>query len=100
MEEEKPKEVTKDEETVENEGDGEVAEDKEEGGSKVKGVSKKDPEVRRWELLHGSGLDAALVDLCTEHADELLRSRCGTDVLFEVSLLVATRLFARCSLRF
>lgn len=69
----------------------EVGEDDEteEGGEKLKqmGVSKKDPEVRRKELLIDSKLAQELVKVCKENADELLRSRFGSDVIFEVSFI-------------
>lgn len=58
-------------------------EDEEEGG--LVGASKKDPEVRRWELLHDSKLDAELTAVCTTNTGELLRSQFGTDVIYEVA---------------
>lgn len=50
------------------------------------GVSKKDPDVRRRELLGGGsgGLAAALAALCTQQAGQLIRSQHGSDVLVEV----------------
>jgi pumilio family protein 6 len=55
--------------------------------SKQLGESKKDPAVRRQELL-GSGPDslgAQLVSLCAEHAVQLLASPVGSEVLVEVA---------------
>uniref|UniRef100_A0A803MTT6 PUM-HD domain-containing protein n=1 Tax=Chenopodium quinoa TaxID=63459 RepID=A0A803MTT6_CHEQI len=45
---------------------------------------KKDPFVRRQELLVKSGLAESLVDVCIESAEELLKSNIGKDVLYEV----------------
>ena len=70
------------------------------------GVSKKDPEVRRRELLHDSQLDQALVKLCMESSEEILRSRFGTDMIFEVTLVFfsvfspLSALFAHCCVPF
>lgn len=47
--------------------------------------SKKDPSIRRQELLVGSGLAKNLIDMCTENAEELLRSNFGKEVLYEVA---------------
>lgn len=55
--------------------------------SKQLGESKKDPAVRRQELL-GSGPDslgAQLVSLCAEHAVQLLANSVGSEVLVEVA---------------
>ncbi|KAJ6980833.1 hypothetical protein D5086_018999 [Populus alba] len=46
---------------------------------------KKDPSIRRQELLVGSGLAEGLIDICIENAEELLRSNFGKEVLFEVA---------------
>ncbi|KAH0993000.1 hypothetical protein GBA52_004483 [Prunus armeniaca] len=46
---------------------------------------KKDPSIRRQELLVKSGLAERLVDICTENAGELLRSNFGKDVIYEVA---------------
>ncbi|XP_021730294.1 pumilio homolog 24-like [Chenopodium quinoa] len=46
---------------------------------------KKDPFVRRQELLVRSGLAESLVDVCIESAEELLKSNFGKDVLYEVA---------------
>lgn len=46
---------------------------------------KKDPLVRRRELLINSGLAESLIDVCGEMAGELLLSRFGKEVLYEVA---------------
>ncbi|EEF45594.1 Protein penguin, putative [Ricinus communis] len=46
---------------------------------------KKDPSIRRHELLVGSGLAENLIDVCIENAGELLRSNFGKEVLYEVA---------------
>ncbi|KAH9602061.1 hypothetical protein KSS87_012524 [Heliosperma pusillum] len=46
---------------------------------------KKDPFLRRQELLVTSGLAESLVDTCIESAEELLKSNFGKDVLYEVA---------------
>lgn len=46
---------------------------------------KKDPSIRRQELLVGSGLAKNLIDMCTENAEELLRSNFGKEVLYEAA---------------
>lgn len=46
---------------------------------------KKDPLVRRRELLVDSGLAEALIDTCIESAGDLLRSNFGKDILYEVA---------------
>ncbi|KAK1380300.1 pumilio-like [Heracleum sosnowskyi] len=46
---------------------------------------KKDPLVRRQELLINSGLAESLIDVCGEMAGELLVSRFGKEVLYEVA---------------
>ncbi|XP_050216559.1 pumilio homolog 24 [Mercurialis annua] len=46
---------------------------------------KKDPSIRRQELLVSSGLAENLIDICTENAGELLRSNFGKEVLYEVA---------------
>lgn len=46
---------------------------------------KKDPFVRRQELLLKSGLAESLVDTCIENVEELLKSNFGKDVLYEVA---------------
>ncbi|CAK9145615.1 unnamed protein product [Ilex paraguariensis] len=48
---------------------------------------KKDPFVRRQELLITSGLAKSLIDACGEKAGELLRSNFGKDVIYEVVIL-------------
>ncbi|XVE65574.1 hypothetical protein DITRI_Ditri08aG0010700 [Diplodiscus trichospermus] len=47
---------------------------------------KKDPSLRRRELLVSSGLAENLVDVCIENAGELLMSNFGKEVLFEVAV--------------
>lgn len=47
--------------------------------------SKKDPSLRRKELLIDSGLSEGLIDTCIESAGELLRSNFGREVIFEVA---------------
>ncbi|KNA14803.1 hypothetical protein SOVF_104200 [Spinacia oleracea] len=47
---------------------------------------KKDPLIRRQELLVKSGLAESLVDVCVESAEELLKSNFGKDVLYEVAV--------------
>ncbi|KAJ0035556.1 hypothetical protein Pint_24442 [Pistacia integerrima] len=46
---------------------------------------KKDPYLRRQELLVNSGLAESLIDICIENAGELLRSNFGREVLYEVA---------------
>ncbi|KAL2921227.1 Pumilio-like protein 24 [Bienertia sinuspersici] len=46
---------------------------------------KKDPFVRRQELLVKSGLAESLVDVCIENAEELLKSNFGREVVYEVA---------------
>ncbi|XP_068332792.1 pumilio homolog 24-like [Pyrus communis] len=46
---------------------------------------KKDPAVRRQELLVQSGLAEKLVDVCITSAGELLRSNFGKEVIYEVA---------------
>ncbi|GAV64175.1 hypothetical protein CFOL_v3_07693 [Cephalotus follicularis] len=48
--------------------------------------SKKDPFLRRQELLVDSGLGESLVDICIENAGELLRSNFGKEVIYEVAI--------------
>ncbi|KAL4308813.1 hypothetical protein GQ457_01G021600 [Hibiscus cannabinus] len=47
---------------------------------------KKDPSLRRRELLVESGLAENLVDVCIEDAGELLTSNFGREVIFEVAM--------------
>ncbi|XP_039000245.1 LOW QUALITY PROTEIN: pumilio homolog 24-like [Hibiscus syriacus] len=47
---------------------------------------KKDPSLRRRELLVKSGLAENLVDVCIEDAGELLTSNFGKEVIFEVAM--------------
>ncbi|KAI3978805.1 hypothetical protein MKX01_015980, partial [Papaver californicum] len=46
---------------------------------------KKDPSVRRIELLVNSGLAESLIDICIDNAGELLRSNFGKEVIYEVA---------------
>ncbi|XP_058076167.1 pumilio homolog 24 isoform X2 [Magnolia sinica] len=46
---------------------------------------KKDPSLRRFELLVNSGLAESLIDTCIESAGELLRSNFGKEVVYEVA---------------
>ncbi|KAF7813526.1 pumilio-like protein 24-like [Senna tora] len=46
---------------------------------------KKDPIVRRQELLIKSGLAESLIDICIENTGELIRSNFGKDVIYEVA---------------
>lgn len=46
---------------------------------------KKDPVLRRRELLINSGLAESLIDVCGEMAGELLVSRFGKEILYEVA---------------
>ncbi|XP_023734090.1 pumilio homolog 24 [Lactuca sativa] len=65
------------------EDEDEVEEDEEENVKTVTG-GKKDPLLRRRELLVDSGLAESLIDACCENAEDLLRSNHGKEVLFEV----------------
>ncbi|KAJ8623282.1 hypothetical protein MRB53_031811 [Persea americana] len=47
--------------------------------------SKKDPCLRRFELLMNSGLAESLIDTCIEFGGELLRSNFGREVIYEVA---------------
>ncbi|WJX96208.1 hypothetical protein P8452_77443 [Trifolium repens] len=46
---------------------------------------KKDPFVRRQELLINSGLAEGLLDVCIENVGELIRSNFGKEVIYEVT---------------
>ncbi|XP_076920659.1 pumilio homolog 24-like [Bidens hawaiensis] len=70
--------------TSEVEGDDLDMSDAEENAKSVAG-GKKDPTLRRKELLVDSGLAENLIDACSESAEELLRSNHGKEVLFEVA---------------
>lgn len=65
------------------EGEDLMSDDEEENVKNVTG-GKKDPLLRRRELLVDSGLAESLIDACCESAEELLRSNHGKEVLFEV----------------
>ncbi|KAL2611233.1 hypothetical protein R1flu_022925 [Riccia fluitans] len=90
----KPKEKKKSKKTKkavdagEKEAEGEDADDMDvdEGPKELRGVSKKDPAVRRQELLTGGGLGKKLVETCSEMAQELLVSNIGTEVIYEVAM--------------
>ncbi|PRW61613.1 pumilio-like protein 24 [Chlorella sorokiniana] len=69
------------------------SDDDEEGGAGGRatsgplGLSKKDPDVRRKELMGGgapASLAAALCALCAQQAGQLVRSQHGSDILVEV----------------
>nr|KJB34630.1 hypothetical protein B456_006G077200 [Gossypium raimondii] len=60
---------------------------------------KKDPSLRRRELLVNSGLAENLIDVCIENAEELLTSNFGKEVIFEV-LNFVLRLFNGVSILF
>lgn len=47
---------------------------------------KKDPLVRRQELLVNSGLAERLIDVCVENAEEFLQSKFGNEVMYEVAI--------------
>ncbi|KAG6593990.1 Pumilio-like 24, partial [Cucurbita argyrosperma subsp. sororia] len=55
-----------------------------EGSEAVEG-GKKDPLIRRHELLVDSGLAEKLVDVCVNNAGEILRSNFGREVMYEVA---------------
>ncbi|KAF8094183.1 hypothetical protein N665_0368s0020 [Sinapis alba] len=48
--------------------------------------SKKDPLLRRQELLVKSGLAERLIDVCVENAEEFLKSNFGKEVIYEVAV--------------
>nr|XP_043628259.1 pumilio homolog 24 [Erigeron canadensis] len=62
-------------------------EDMSDANENVKSIAggKKDPILRRRELLVDSGLAESLIDACSESVEELLRSNFGKEVLFEVA---------------
>ncbi|CAO2821570.1 unnamed protein product [Amaranthus hypochondriacus] len=91
---------SKEAEEDENHGEDKLAESKDDGEGDEKEVNeqmeaeedihlvkggKKDPFVRRQELLVKSGLAESLVDVCIESAEELLKSNFGREVLYEVA---------------
>ncbi|ESQ48257.1 hypothetical protein EUTSA_v10020259mg [Eutrema salsugineum] len=49
-------------------------------------ASKKDPLLRRQELLVNSGLAERLIDVCMENAEEFLKSNVGKEVMYEVAM--------------
>ncbi|KAK4283399.1 hypothetical protein QN277_000351 [Acacia crassicarpa] len=79
---------------VDEQSDKEAGEDMEDEANKDKTSGedshliesgKKDPIVRRQELLIESGLAESLIDICIENAGELIQSNFGKDVLYEVA---------------
>uniref|UniRef100_A0A1J3CRP8 Pumilio-like protein 24 n=1 Tax=Noccaea caerulescens TaxID=107243 RepID=A0A1J3CRP8_NOCCA len=48
--------------------------------------SKKDPLLRRQELLVKSGLAEILIDVCVENAEEFIKSNVGKEVMYEVAV--------------
>jgi hypothetical protein len=81
------------------EGKGEIDKDEEEEDEEgVVGVGKKDPLLRRFQLLVTSGLAKELADVCRVHAGELLHSQWGTDVIFEVIVYLLFQLPVTCLL--
>ncbi|KAJ7298340.1 hypothetical protein O6H91_10G098900 [Diphasiastrum complanatum] len=50
------------------------------------GFSKKDPLIRRTQLLVDSGLAKNLTEVCVKYAGELLRSPFGKDIIYEVAM--------------
>ncbi|XP_048626475.1 pumilio homolog 24-like, partial [Brassica napus] len=48
--------------------------------------SKKDPLLRRQELLVKSGLAERLIDVCVENAEEFLKSNFAKEVMYEVAV--------------
>ncbi|KAK6913729.1 CPL domain [Dillenia turbinata] len=75
------KEPSNDEEVTEDEIRGNVSQDE---NLPVVG-GKKDPSLRRQELLLQSGLAESLVTTCIQSAAELLESKFGKEVLYEVA---------------
>ncbi|KAG0574443.1 hypothetical protein KC19_VG262600 [Ceratodon purpureus] len=62
-------------------------EDKDEGDADGStGVSKKDPSLRRSELLSKSGLAKDLAETCRANAKEMLQSQWGSEVIYEVAM--------------
>ncbi|KAL5713184.1 hypothetical protein ACHQM5_015286 [Ranunculus cassubicifolius] len=90
-----PSLCTKGEETENPLGDDESSDKETEGDAdaslgkddniQLGGGGKKDPTVRRLELLVNSGLAESLVDTCIENVNELLQSMLGKDVIYEVA---------------
>ncbi|GAB2294313.1 hypothetical protein Dimus_028523 [Dionaea muscipula] len=68
------------------EHDVEICLDKTEGSSILVEGGKKDPFLRRQELLVNSGLAESLIDICVENAEELLKSNFGKAVVYEVAM--------------
>ncbi|GLT45729.1 hypothetical protein SLA2020_195390 [Shorea laevis] len=83
--------VTKSEkESQRDEGSGKEDAESDGAGTATESVDKnseggkKDPSLRRRELLVNSGLAESLVDICIESAGELLRSNFGKEIIYEV----------------
>ncbi|KAJ4819206.1 Pumilio [Rhynchospora pubera] len=55
-------------------------------GQKASVEGKKDPSLRRSELLLDSGLGEGLIEICTENVGALLRSNFGREVIYEVAI--------------
>ncbi|KAG0594053.1 hypothetical protein M758_UG043700 [Ceratodon purpureus] len=58
----------------------------EEDGDGFPGVSKKDPSLRRSELLSKSGLAKDLTEICRANVKEMLQSQWATEVIYEVAM--------------
>ncbi|KAL3641908.1 Pumilio 24 [Castilleja foliolosa] len=78
--------------SLKNKSDGEAAEGEKNGddysfdpNTQLSEGGKKDSFKRRQELLVDSGLAEKLVDACIEMAEELLRSKYGKEVIYEVA---------------
>ncbi|KAF9622711.1 hypothetical protein IFM89_032891 [Coptis chinensis] len=56
-----------------------------ENNIRMEGGGKKDPAVRRLELLVNSGLAESLIDTCIASVEELIRSQFGKEVIYEVA---------------
>ncbi|KAM6545096.1 hypothetical protein CsatB_025832 [Cannabis sativa] len=78
-------EVKPNDDTEETETEANTSSDPVETLNMVEG-GKKDPSVRREELLVKSGLAERLIDVCIENSDKLLKSNFGKDVLYEVAI--------------
>ncbi|GER27668.1 pumilio 24 [Striga asiatica] len=74
------------------EGDADGDNDKSDSNKQSNEGGKKDSFKRRQELLVKSGLAEKLVDACCEMADDLLRSKYGKEVIYEVATGGADRI--------
>ncbi|KAG6551989.1 hypothetical protein Mapa_006295 [Marchantia paleacea] len=81
----KEKKVDKDVEKEAEQKGGNEDMDIEDGPKEVRGVSKKDPAVRRQQLLTAGDLGKKLVETCAEMVKELLLSPTGSEVIYEVA---------------